>query len=74
LIIIAMVKKTTRAAAKSNETGGFDNTSAGSGYDTEVTGGGFDADADFGDVGAQGAPTTTTATAAGFSAGAFGGE
>jgi hypothetical protein len=40
----------------------------------QATGGGFDADADFGDVGAQAAPPTTTATTAGFSAGAFGGE
>jgi hypothetical protein len=46
-----MVKKMTKGAAKSNETGGLDDTRAGSVYDTEATGGGFDADADFGDVG-----------------------
>jgi hypothetical protein len=74
LIIITMVKKTIKGAAKSNETGGLDDPRAGSGYDTEATCGGFDADADFGNVGAQGAPTTTAATTAGFSAGAFGGE
>jgi hypothetical protein len=73
-MIITMVRKTTKGAAKSDETGGLDDPRAGSGYDTEYTGGGFDADADFGDVGAQGAPTATAAITAGFSAGDFGGE
>jgi hypothetical protein len=74
LIIITIVKKTTKGTAKSDETGGLDDTRAGSRYDMEATGGSFDVDADFGNVGAQGAPTTTAATTAGFSAGAFGGE
>jgi hypothetical protein len=69
-----MVKKKTNGAAKSHETGGFEDTRAGSRYNTEATGGGFDADAYFDDLGSQGAPTTTTATTAGFSSGAFGGE
>jgi hypothetical protein len=69
-----MVKKTTKGAAKSDETGCLDDPGAGSGYDTEAAGGGFDAGAYFGNVGAQGAPTTTVATTARFSPGAFGGE
>jgi hypothetical protein len=39
-----------------------------------ATGGGFDPDADFDKVGAKGASTTAAATAADFSAGAFGGD
>jgi hypothetical protein len=77
LTITTMMKKTTKGSAKSDETGGTDDTRADNGYNTEATGGGFDPDAGFGDVGAQGAPpppTTTRATAGGFSAGAFGGD
>jgi hypothetical protein len=65
LTIITMVKKTTKGAAKSDETGGIADSRAGSGYYTEATGGIFDPAVDFGDVGAQGAPPTT-ATAGGF--------
>jgi hypothetical protein len=36
LIIITMVKKKTKGAARSDETGGFDDTRAGSGYNMEA--------------------------------------
>jgi hypothetical protein len=38
MIVITMVKKTTKRAAKSNERGGFADIRAGSAYDTEAAG------------------------------------